>query len=778
MPRSENGHGEQAVTPDVRMVPVAVTACVAAALGISGRPRLVLVAAAGWLLASMIAARRKGWLVVVTALVGLSVLVTSGMRDHIVHGMGVAELADEGAMVTVIGRVTVEPRTFDGNGSGGPMVMITLAVSRVATEDRVIRQSTQVVVMATGLRSAAAAKLSGGEQIEVRGLLTPPREGRSEAAVMKLRSPPKVVAPAGPLDRAVNRFRAGLVRAVAGCPDGQRAIVPSLVVGDTAAVSEEMSEDFRVTALTHLMAVSGANLASTTALLWWIGAWCGMRRRGLRVLSVIGVVGFVTVCRAEASVVRAAAMGAVAMAATGVSFDRRGGVRTLAVAVTSLMLVDPWLVRSVGFWLSACATAGILWWARPWTTAMAWVPTWLAAAVTVPWAAQLATQPVVTWMAGTVSTTGLIANLAAAPFVPLASALGMTAGLVAFIWPPLAVPLGRLAGWCVQPIIWIAHLGAKAPAGLLTWPAGGTALVVLGGLCLGLALITPAVLARPWLTVVAGLAVVAATVVRPPVPGWPGAWQVAICDVGQGSAALVRAGPRAAVVVDTGPDPDRLGRCLDDLDVNQVPMVVLSHYHGDHIDGLDVIRGHGPTTTVVVSQLASPEWAAKRVTQVATQMGAQVLVAHPGQVMTVGTARLTLFGGIHLVDAEESEEEPAVENNSSVIVKATVEGLRVLLPGDAEPGEQRHVLADHADLSSDVLVVPHHGSAHQDDDFWAATGASVAVISAGKANPFGHPSHKAISLAKKMGMQVHRTDEESTVLLARSGGTVLVQTRP
>ena len=133
MPRSEHGHGEQAVTPDVRMVPVAVTACVAAALGISGRPRLILVAAAGWLLASMIAARRKGWLVVVTALVGLSVLVTSGMRDHIVHGMGVAELADEGAMVTVTGRVTVEPRTFDGNGSGGPMVMITLSVSRVAT---------------------------------------------------------------------------------------------------------------------------------------------------------------------------------------------------------------------------------------------------------------------------------------------------------------------------------------------------------------------------------------------------------------------------------------------------------------------------------------------------------------------------------------------------------------------------------------------------------------------------------------------------------------------
>ena len=143
-------------------------------------------------------------------------------------------------------------------------------------------------------------------------------------------------------------------------------------------------------------------------------------------MPVAGVVVFVVVCRAEASVVRAAAMGVVAMAATGIAFDRRGGIRTLAVAVTGLMLIDPWLVRSVGFWLSACATAGILWWAQPWSAVMEWAPAWLAVAITVPWAAQLATQPVVTWMAGTVSTIGLVANLAAAPFVPPASALGLS----------------------------------------------------------------------------------------------------------------------------------------------------------------------------------------------------------------------------------------------------------------------------------------------------------------------------------------------------------------
>ena len=259
-------------TPDVRMVPVAITACGMAAVGIGGHRWMILSAGIGCLAAGMIAVKRKAWLVVVSAAVGLTVLMSAGMRDLVVHHTGVAELAQEGAAVTVTGRVAADPRIFEVNGSGGSTVMITLVAHRIVAEAQAIDQSIRIVAMASGSTSGPATTVVVGQQVQVRGLLTPPREGRAEAAVLKLRAPPRVVAPPGPLDRGVNRFRAGLVSAVAGCPEGQRAIVPSLVVGDTAAVSEEMSEEFRVTALTHLMAVSGANLASTTALLWWIGA--------------------------------------------------------------------------------------------------------------------------------------------------------------------------------------------------------------------------------------------------------------------------------------------------------------------------------------------------------------------------------------------------------------------------------------------------------------------------------------------------------------------------
>ncbi len=218
-------------TPDVRMVPVAITACGMAAVGIGGHRWMILSAGIGCLAAGMIAVKRKAWLVVVSAAVGLTVLMSAGMRDLVVHHIGVAELAQEGAAVTVTGRVAADPRIFEVNGSGGSTVMITLVAHRIVAEAQAIDQSVRIVAMASGSTSGPATTVVVGQQVQVRGLLTPPREGRAEAAVLKLRAPPRVVAPPGPLDRGVNRFRAGLVSAVAGCPEGQRAIVPSLVVG-------------------------------------------------------------------------------------------------------------------------------------------------------------------------------------------------------------------------------------------------------------------------------------------------------------------------------------------------------------------------------------------------------------------------------------------------------------------------------------------------------------------------------------------------------------------
>ena len=137
------------------------------------------------------------------------------------------------------------------------------------------------------------------------------------------------------------------------------------------------------------------------------------------------MVAFVALCRTEPSVLRAAAMGLVALAALG-SGARRAGLRNLAVAMLGLLLLDPFLSRSVGFVLSVLASAGIIWWARSWSAVMSrGCRVVVAEAVAVPLAAHLATLPVVAAISGQVSLAGLLANALAGPFVGPATVLGL-----------------------------------------------------------------------------------------------------------------------------------------------------------------------------------------------------------------------------------------------------------------------------------------------------------------------------------------------------------------
>ena len=172
---------------------------------------------------------------------------------------------------------------------------------------------------------------------------------------------------------------------------------------------------------------------------------------------------FVALCRTEPSVLRAAAMGLVALAALG-SGSRAAGVRNLAVASMILLLVDPFLSRSIGFALSVLACAGIVWWARSWTVIMnRWLPLIIAESIAVPLAAQLATVPVVAAISERVSVAGLVANALAGPFVGPATVLGFAAAGASLISGTLAAVFGFGAAWSAQVIIWIATIGSQLP---------------------------------------------------------------------------------------------------------------------------------------------------------------------------------------------------------------------------------------------------------------------------------------------------------------------------
>ncbi|WP_240641429.1 ComEC/Rec2 family competence protein [Nocardioides ferulae] len=703
-----------------------------------------------------------GALLVLAAAVSVTLV-----RQHQVAGNPVAALAEQRAVVTVEATVTSDPRPLVGGFA--ERVLLRAEVRRVHGRGAAYALATPVLVIADPAWSDVAL----GSTVQASGRLDEADDG-DLAAVLVAQGEPTVRAPPDVWWRAAGAVRGSLREAVAHRPAEQRALVPALVVGDDAAVGPDLAEDFRTTGLTHLLAVSGTNLTLLVGSLLVVGRWCGVRGRWTYLVGALGITGFVLLARTEPSVLRAAVMGAVALVGLGVN-GRDRGLRTLGVAVVVLLLADPSLSVSPGFALSVLATAGILVLGPPWRDALArWLPRWAAEAIAVPAAAQLACTPVVAALSGEVSLVAVASNLLAAPAVGPATVLGLLAGLLGLVSDPVAQVVGTGAGWCVGWIVLVARWGADLPTAAIDWGTGPVALAALTALTVVIGVGGPWLLGRRSVGVACCLVAAAVVGLRPPSPGWPAAaWVVAMCDVGQGDALVLNAGHGAGVVVDAGPDPAAVDECLDRLDVARVPLLVLTHFHADHVDGLPgVLEGREVVAIETTSRL-DPAGGVHETLDTALEAGLGPTIAPYGQTRTVGDVSLQVLWPTS-PEPVAGPGDGSRANDDSVVLLAEVRGVRVLLTGDVEPPAQARLAAAYPDLAVDVLKLPHHGSSHQDLDWLASLSAAAVLVSVGADNDYGHPSGTVLDALESAGAAVHRTDLDGDVVVSGVPGQLEV----
>jgi competence protein ComEC len=397
----------------------------------------------------------------------------------------------------------------------------------------------------------------------------------------------------------------------------------------------------------------------------------------------------------------------------------------------------------------------------------------IAEAVMVPLSAHLATLPVAAAISGQVSMVGVLTNAVAGPFVGPATVLGFAAAGLSLLSPSLAGLVGWAACWSAQPILWTAQVGARLPGAAWTWPTSPVALGLLAAGCLLLALLMPRIARSPWVTL--GLAVLMIIgVLRAPVqPGWPPRnWLMVACDVGQGDGLAVRSGAHQAVVIDTGPDPAPMRRCLDQLGIRRVPLLILTHFHADHVGGLGGVFSGRQVERIWTSPYASPPAEAADIEQTARAKRIPVDVPAVGARVRVGAVDIAVVGPVDRRPTPllSDEGQSSLENDLSITAVITVDGVRVLFSGDLEPEEQRQVLATGADLHADVLKVPHHGSSRQDPAFIAATRARFAIASAGVDNSYGHPAPRTMRLLQGDGMTPVCTCTLGSIAVTRSDG--------
>jgi competence protein ComEC len=231
------------------------------------------------------------------------------------------------------------------------------------------------------------------------------------------------------------------------------------------------------------------------------------------------------------------------------------------------------------------------------------------------------------------------------------------------------------------------------------------------------------------------------------------------------------------VVVDTGPDPPAMDACLDRLGVRTLPIVVLTHFHADHVDGLPAVLAGRPVGELEVTATEDPAYGAAEVHRWAAEAGVPVRVPAYGEVRRVGDVTWQVVGPVvNGVDGHHGEEGSAA-NNASLVLLVEVRGVRVLMSGDMEPEAQQRLHASLPGLHVDVLKVPHHGSRYQDPDLLGGLGARLALVSVGKGNDYGHPAGSTLALLRRAGMTVERTDQDGDVAVTVEDGRLGVRER-
>jgi len=736
-----------------RLVPAAVAAWLAAALGV-GAPHLAL-AAAG--VALLVAAA----CVVVAARV--RVLVVAALAATAAAGvLGAIGLAAPGREPPALAEAAASGRSLD----------LEVLVTGRAVQGRFdgVVVGTRAPVLVFGPRDAAPPI---GATVALRADLEPAQPGEDVAFLAFARDGvEELAAPVGLLAWA-HGIRAAFLAVSEGLPDPGGSLLPGLAIGETSRVSADLDAAMKTSSLSHLTAVSGANCAIVVGAALAVCALLGAPLPVRLGAAAVALLGFVVLVTPEPSVQRAAVMAGLALGAVALGRPALG-VPLLCTAVVLLLLADPWLARSYGFVLSVLATGGLLLLAGPLGRALARVlPDGLATLLSIPLAAQLACQPVILLLDPSLALYGVPANLLAAPAAPVATIVGLLACILGVFAPPLGGLLAWL-GWL--PAAWIAavaELFAGMPGARGAWPAGpgGVALlaaVEVAALVAVLGAGRPRRIARG----VAFIALVAytATAIGGPVVtrlGRPPDWQFAQCDVGQGDAVVVRSG-EAIALVDAGPDPPALAACLADLGVARVDLLVLTHFDLDHVGGVDAVAGR------VDRVLAGPpgDAADERMLATLAAAGARIHAAARGQRGRLGDLDWEVLW------PPATGATPG--NDASVALRWSCASgcLEAVMLGDLGEEAQRRMAGSAVLSGVDVVKVAHHGSADQSAELYGALRAAVGLIGVGADNDYGHPTERLLGIIAAAGTTALRSDEDGLVLVGRSAdGGIAVWTQ-
>lgn len=540
-------------------------------------------------------------------------------------------------------------------------------------------------------------------------------------------------------------------------------VVQALVMGDDAAIAADDWQLFLRTGTTHLMSISGLHITmlsglafALTALWWRRSPKLVMRLPARKAATLAGVViAFIYVLLAGFAVPAQRTLYMLLVFALALWSGRQVPIsQVLALALLTVVVLDPWALISAGFWLSFTAVA-VLAYAF---AGRAGKTHWLRIALYSQWAVTLGMLPLLLFMFHQASIVSPVANAFAIP-------------LISFLVTPLALmgsflPIDSLLELayfaleiCMQILTWLNHAPtavwqqhAPSPWTLLPAGLGMIWLLLPNGFplrSLGFVGLLPMFFLLPHHVA-------------------EGDMKVAILDVGQGLSVVIQtahhhllydAGPKTSTQSDAAKRvilPYLLGEGINKLD-----MLMISHDDVDHAGGMSTLLANIP------------------VKHISSSLAFLKTEAYPELVhQNCAAGQHWVWDGVHF-DVLHPQQDVAkiTDNNRSCVLRVRSNAGSLLLTGDIEKPAEQQILArasmssGEVDLKTNVLVAPHHGSKTSSSDaFVAATAPDFVVFANGYLNRFRHPNARVLSRYEAIGSKVLRSDYDGAILLEFMSG--------
>jgi competence protein ComEC len=535
------------------------------------------------------------------------------------------------------------------------------------------------------------------------------------------------------------------------------SLIPGLILGDTSLQSAEFTTQMRRVGFSHLTAVSGANFALVAGFILWLTQFFLKKLKTRLWVTGFVLLFFIILVRPTPSVLRAAVMALVLLIAK-YRGDRSLGLPALGAAIATLILLDPFQAIDPGFALSVLATAGILLLSPKLTEVLAGKLRWRVAAeaVAIPISATVFCTPVIVALSGQLSLITIVANVLASPVIAPITVIGFIAAIFASVVPAISSLLISLTLPLATWIVWLCNTGSNFP--VLQFSSFIFFLLLL--IVLGFIVISKK---RGVLLIVVVLILGQLTFTR---LSWPGSnWQVTNCDVGQGDALVINLGANRGIVIDVGPDPTLIDRCLNRLKISQISLLVLTHFHADHVGGLIGAIDGRLVKQVWISNNHQPESAYQSSMKILN--GMQVKEVKNGDLFQVANAKISvLWPELTPQSFETLPGDGSAINNSSIAMQIQLPNLSIFAAGDLEPPVQEILTNNPLLKKVDIYKLCHHGSMYQHFPMLDVLAPSVVLISVGKENSHGHPAPESIGELMRRRIKVVRTDQSGGIAVA------------